>query len=83
MLMTVDQAARYAQVSTEAVNRWIRQGRFPVIEPEGPGHLVRIHDDDYADFLARARSNSARRTLTRRAVEHVSSRPARKRTLQT
>jgi excisionase family DNA binding protein len=69
VLLTVSQAARFAQVDEDTMARWITEGRFPVVEPEGPGRVVRIHGDDFANFLARSRTPSMRRMANRRVVE--------------
>ena len=52
MFLTIAEAARVARVSESTIRRWIDSGALPVIQPEGPGHLIRVDADDLAEFLA-------------------------------
>lgn len=51
-LLTVDDAAAYAKVSTKTVRRWIDAGDLPALRL---GKLLRIRPEDLARFLERRR----------------------------
>ena len=49
-LLTVQEAADYASVSTQSVRRWIRAGRLPILRA---GRQIRIDEADLLAYLHR------------------------------
>jgi excisionase family DNA binding protein len=64
-VLTMKEAAAYANVSEQTVKRWIRDEGLPKLQPTGRGGAVRIDPDELDDFLAR---DSGQRLRDRVAV---------------
>ena len=49
--MSVPEAAMMLEISAPTLRRWIEAGVVPIIQPAGPGHIVRIRRDDVERLL--------------------------------
>ena len=67
--MTIDQAARYLQVSVSSIRIWISKGRMPAHKN---GRVVRLHRqelDNWLRYREQARESLEESKATRKAVK--------------
>ena len=67
--MTIDQAARYLQVSVSSIRIWISKGRMPAHKN---GRVVRLHRqelDNWLRFREQARQSLEESKATRKVVK--------------
>jgi excisionase family DNA binding protein len=56
-LLTVEQVARIVSTSTSTVRRWIREGQLPAVQLGGPGHSIRVAEEELRDWLFQDRGD--------------------------